>query len=757
MHLDKKSAVQAALIRQMLDTSNASIVTSTLLAVVLAYVQWEVIPAITVLSWLTIVLVIAISRILLVNTWEQSPLDTSASAGALLRKFRLGVLAVGIVWGSAGIVMFPPNDLHHQMFLFFMLAGLTAGGVVSYSADLAGSIGFSLAALLPIITRLFVAADRTSVAMGLAGMLYLGFMVVRLRHMNRNVRENIELRLDATVREATARASEERYRLLLNHSPVGIIHYDTDLIITYCNQRFADILHNSPERLTGVDMKTLKDQTIFAALRMPLQGELGYYEGHYSATFSDVRKWIAMTCAPSLDGEGRIVGGVAIVQDVTDLHESNQLMYSLLNSMAEGAYGVDTNGNCTFVNRSFLRILGYDHADEVIGKHIHELIHHSYPDGSPYPASECRMYGSYVHNREVHAADEVYWHKDGKPIPVEYWSQPILEGDVVQGAIATFIDISERKQMLTELRENEERFRQMFERHSAVMLLIEPQSGLIVDANPAAARFYGYPLEALRGKTINRINTLSEAEIAQEMDLALREQRNYFVFEHRLANGDIRSVEVHSSAVNYKNQPLLFSIIHDITDRKLAEAQIRELAFYDTLTHLPNRRLLNDRLGQAIAASMRSGRYAAVMFLDLDNFKPLNDQYGHAVGDLLLVEVAERLRSCVRQMDTVARFGGDEFVVVLSELDMNKAESIMQAGNIAEKIRNIIAEPYTLKFQLDAGAEKSVVHRCTTSTGIIVFISNEATPDELVKLADKAMYQAKETGRNSIRFVDSKA
>jgi len=216
-------------------------------------------------------------------------------------------------------------------------------------------------------------------------------------------------------------------------------------------------------------------------------------------------------------------------------------------------------------------------------------------------------------------------------------------------------------------------------------------------------------------------------------------------------------VEVHSSAVNYKNQPLLFSIIHDITDRKLAESRIRDLAFYDALTHLPNRRLLNDRLGQTIAASKRSGCYAAVMFLDLDNFKPLNDAYGHAVGDLLLVEVANRLKSCVRQMDTVARFGGDEFVVVLSELDENKSESILQTGNIAEKIRNIVAEPYTLTFQQEAGTGKTVTHRCTTSIGVIVFIGDEATPDDLIKLADKAMYQAKDTGRNSIRFIDSKA
>ncbi|BCK87300.1 hypothetical protein MIZ01_1072 [Sideroxyarcus emersonii] len=754
---DKKIATQAALIRQMLGTCHASIVTSTLLAAVLAYVQRDVIAPGVIVAWLTLVVLVALVRAMMAVVCKRSALDESAATCAQLNRFRLGVLAAGIVWGSAGIVMFPANDPYHQIFLIFMLAGLTAGGVISYAADLIGATGFSIAALLPAIVRLFAAGDRTSQAMGMASLLYLAFMIVSLRHMHRHIRENIELRLAASTREEAARAEEERYRLLLNHSPVGILHYDPDLVITYCNQRFADILHAPLERLIGLDMKTLRDQVVLPALKQALQGELGYYEGPYTSTLSEVHKWVTMTCAPSRNGSGKIVGGVGIVQDVTALRESHQRMYSLLNSMAEGAYGVDTDGNCTFVNRAFLRILGYDHEDEVIGKHIHELIHHSHPDGSHYPASECRMYSAYRNNQEIHAIDEVFWTRDGKPISVEYWSQPLLEKGVMQGAIATFVDISERKQMLAELRESEERFRQMFERHSAVMLLIEPGSGMIVDANPAAARFYGYPLENLRGKLLSSINTLSETEIAREMQHAIDDHRDYFVFDHRLANGDIRTVEVHSSSVHYRTAPLLFSIIHDITERKLAEAQIRNLAFYDALTQLPNRRLLNDRLGITAAASMRSGRYAAVMFLDMDNFKPLNDMYGHAVGDLLLVEVANRLKSCVRQMDTVARFGGDEFVIVLNELDTGKTQSVAQARSVAEKICRVVSEPYTIKFQTDKEPEKTVTHHCTTSLGALVFTGNKATPDDLIKWADKAMYLAKEAGGDSIRFVDSEA
>lgn len=186
-----------------------------------------------------------------------------------------------------------------------------------------------------------------------------------------------------------------------------------------------------------------------------------------------------------------------------------------------------------------------------------------------------------------------------------------------------------------------------------------------------------------------------------------------------------------------------------------SESQIRRLAFHDTLTQLANRRLLNDRLGQAMAASKRSGRYGAVIFLDLDNFKPLNDTQGHDVGDLLLIEVAHRLVRCVRETDTVARFGGDEFVVMLGELDTGKEQSAAQARAVAEKIRTTLAEPYLLTRRQEDGAETTVEHHCTSSIGMVLFIGHQTTQEDVLKRADMAMYQAKENGRNQVHFFES--
>lgn len=331
---------------------------------------------------------------------------------------------------------------------------------------------------------------------------------------------------------------------------------------------------------------------------------------------------------------------VAIYDNITEskhaeiaLRESNEKLDSLLNSMAEGAYGVDTDGNCTFVNLSFLHFLGYESADEIIGKHIHELIHHSHSDGSCYPAQECRMYAAYRSHQKIHVSDEVFWRKDGISIPVEYWSQPIMTDGVVVGAIATFLDITERKK-------NEE-------------------------------------------------------------------------------------------------------IIHN-------------LAFYDTLTQLPNRRLLIERLGQSLAVTKRSGRYCAVIFIDLDNFKPLNDTHGHAVGDLLLIEVAHRMTACLREVDTVARLGGDEFVVLLSDLNEDKTDSLKHASHVAEKIRITLARPYSLKLQSEKKTDTFVEHHCTSSIGVTLFNQNN-TQEDILKWADAAMYQAKDDGRNLVRFYKAKA
>jgi diguanylate cyclase (GGDEF)-like protein/PAS domain S-box-containing protein len=187
------------------------------------------------------------------------------------------------------------------------------------------------------------------------------------------------------------------------------------------------------------------------------------------------------------------------------------------------------------------------------------------------------------------------------------------------------------------------------------------------------------------------------------------------------------------------------AILSDISQKKAESEQIERLAFHDTLTSLPNRRLLMDRLNQALALSDRNGRAGAIMFIDLDNFKTLNDTHGHDMGDLLLQQVAQRLLSCVREGDTVARLGGDEFVVMLEDLNETPEDAAHQAEITAKKILGSLENPYRLG-DLD--------YRCTSSIGVVLFNGHLASTDDLLKRVDVAMYQAKHAGRNALCFSD---
>jgi diguanylate cyclase (GGDEF)-like protein len=194
----------------------------------------------------------------------------------------------------------------------------------------------------------------------------------------------------------------------------------------------------------------------------------------------------------------------------------------------------------------------------------------------------------------------------------------------------------------------------------------------------------------------------------------------------------------------------------DITEQKRLEERARHFAFHDTLTQLPNRRLLYDRLSQTLAANKRTANYGALMVIDLDNFKPVNDAYGHLAGDLLLIEVAKRLTTYVREADTIARFGGDEFVVMLGALDSDKEEAAARAYLVAEKIRVSLAEPYLIYVTNHEMIDSAVEHRCSASIGIVVFGSHETDQDEILKRADLAMYKAKDAGRNAISACEAR-
>ncbi len=250
----------------------------------------------------------------------------------------------------------------------------------------------------------------------------------------------------------------------------------------------------------------------------------------------------------------------------------------------------------------------------------------------------------------------------------------------------------------------------------------------------------------LRG-FLAQVDPAGRAGLRAALEQAASEGSGYLEYQLHRADGQQLAVAMRCEAVRDKSgkAQTLIGTLRDISERKKAEAQINDLAFFDQLTRLPNRTLFFDRLKQAMAASARSGAFGALLFIDLDNFKSLNDTLGHDVGDLLLKEVAQRLTAAVREGDTVARLGGDEFLVLLPGLSGDAAEAGSGVETVAEKILEALGRPYRLK---------SDAHRSTASIGVALFKGDGATIDELMKQADIAMYKAKDAGRNLTHFFD---
>jgi len=287
-------------------------------------------------------------------------------------------------------------------------------------------------------------------------------------------------------------------------------------------------------------------------------------------------------------------------------------------------------------------------------------------------------------------------------------------------------------------------------------IMITDAAGVIVKVNHAFTEITGYSSADVVGKTPAILSSgRQDAAFYQRMWQSIKLEKGWRgEIWNRRKNGQIYPEQLTVTSILDARGRLVnyVGIFSDITQRKASEEEIHQLAFYDPLTRQPNRRLLNERLEHAMAVSNRDGRYGALMFLDMDKFKQLNDTHGHGMGDLLLVQVAQRINHCVREADTIARFGGDEFVVMLGELDTDLAASTAQAGIVAEKIRALLAEPYVLTLAQEGQSPLTVEHHCSSSIGVALFTGHTASAEEILKWADIAMYQAKAAGRNTIRF-----
>lgn len=282
-------------------------------------------------------------------------------------------------------------------------------------------------------------------------------------------------------------------------------------------------------------------------------------------------------------------------------------------------------------------------------------------------------------------------------------------------------------------------------------MFVTDAEGVIQRVNNAFTQLTGYSASEVIGQTPRLLSSGQHDAVFYALMWQSINETGKWAGEiwNRRKNGEIYPEYLAITAVKDESGVVnnYVATFNDISDSKAATNEIQVLAFYDALTGLPNRRLLLDRLLQALASSVRSNRMGALLLIDLDNFKTLNETMGHDIGDLLLRQVAERLTACVRNGDTVARLGGDEFIVMLEEIGAQTVDSVTHTTTIAEKILNSLNLPYRL--------EKHECHS-TPSIGATLFSGTQQSADELMKQVDIAMYQAKKAGRNGLRFFDSK-
>ncbi|MEF8702341.1 MAG: diguanylate cyclase [Candidatus Accumulibacter sp. UW26] len=596
------------------------------------------------------------------------------------------------------------------------------------------------------------------------------------RRRIRNLLHREQLRRTAETRRRQFSAqqrelqeSEAFTHTILNSLTEHLAVLDADGVIVSVNrawQHFA--LENGAPELAVNSPGVSYREVCMAAARQPggddalrawagIEAVLNQSQSHFSLEYPcdspEVSRWFCMRVYPML---APCQGVVVVHENITErkqaetaLRQSEERLALVLRGTQDGFWDWDLTRNEVYYSPRCWTMLGYSDGECTADVDLYQRLLH--PDDL---ATIRQVYATALaEGSDTHEVEFRLRHKDGHYLHVS--SRAIIVRDR-QGKLIRISganrDITPRKRAEETLREQEAFFR----------LIAENIEGFIAVLDVDGRRVYNCPNYARLLGDRNLAGTSSFAEIhpgdRERVVQTFRETVETGVghqIEYRFltANGGIVRMESRGCVIrdNQGRTKCVVVISQDVTEHRNNEEKIRRLAFYDTLTRLPNRVTLYDRLRQAMAASKRSGCHGALMFVDLDNFKPANDTYGHDAGDLLLIEAASRLTRCVREVDTVARFGGDEFVVMLSVLQADKAESTAQAVAVAEKIRRSLSEPYRLAMP-DAGATATIIsHHCTASIGIAVFLDHEASRSDILRWADAAMYQAKEAGRNAIR------
>ncbi len=431
----------------------------------------------------------------------------------------------------------------------------------------------------------------------------------------------------------------------------------------------------------------------------------------------------------------------SLVNSNAKLKSATEVLQRVIGALPARVFWKDCDSRFLGCNLLFAQDAGFSSPEELIGKTDDDMVWKEW--AAAYRADDQIVMQSGSAKLDYEEPQNT---PEGTTIWLSTSKVPLKDeqGRII-GVLGVYIDITERKEAEAALRIAATAF------ESQAGMLVTDANATILQVNRSFTQITGYTDEEAIGRDPGLLRSGRHDELFFKTMWACINETGQWEGEIWNQRKDGETYPVHLTITAVKDELGKLSnyvgTMADISSNKAAQEEIQQLAFYDTLTGLPNRRLLSDRLSQALVSCDRSGQGGALLFLDLDNFKKINDTLGHRIGDLLLQDVARRLVECVRKGDTVARLGGDEFVVILEDLSKHELEAAVQCELIGNKILSALAEPYQLEGH---------THHGTTSIGITLFNDHLVGVEGLVQQADIAMYQAKREGRNTLRFFNEK-
>ncbi|WP_371261934.1 EAL domain-containing protein [Pseudomonas sp. ML96] len=552
--------------------------------------------------------------------------------------------------------------------------------------------------------------------------------------------------------EQALRDSQERLTLALDsanlgtwdwHIPSGMLYGSAraatlhGLIAEPFHGEFSGFFQHVPEEDRAIMRKAYRDA---------VDGVQRDYQVTYRARLeSGEMRYLESTAKLYRDGQGEPLRMAGILMDITErvqreqrLAASEEKFVTLFQASPDPICVTRIrDGMFIEVNPSFCQTFGWQ-PEEIVG--------HSSAELSFWADTQQReqLFNKLTEQQGLSNEEARYRTKDGHELTCVVSSR-FIRVDRQLCITTTFRDITERQSAEAALKASQEKFAKAFHSSPDAITITERDSGRYIEVNEGFCRLTGYRPDEVIGRSAHELNVWAHPEErARMVELVRSEGRAHHLEMHgQHRDGSIKLVEVSVEPIELNNTPCLLLNARDISELKAAQAQVQHLAYHDPLTNLPNRALLMDRLTQQISLLKRHDLHGALLFLDLDHFKHINDSLGHPVGDAVLKMVTARLEASVRLEDTVARLGGDEFVVLISGLEGSRTEINRQVRQVAEKLRRLLAEPMLLD-----GHRLQV----TPSIGIALIPDHGDNPTDLLKRADIALYRAKDSGRNTIQI-----